>query len=452
MLPPEAISVYRARAMPKRRWLEAWMVAAVAVVAVLAWLDARMESSQAANDLAADQARALSTIVSLARDSARWSDDPKGALIGAGAQLERVHPAKLLFRGPDGFVDWLGRPIPELEAAIDAPKAVVPGERAERLGLPARMGIGVVRTFETPAGPVTVALIASAASMRDREARAGLRLFLSVLAAAGIVLGFGLMALKRQREELELSHRLAIAELSRLSEEQLSKADKLATAGALATGIAHEVSTPLSIIVARAEQLKAAVGDQPRAARAADTVLAQAERIGAIVRGLLGLIRGEPAGFQSVDPLEFALEAKGLVDHRFERAGITLELKVPPQLPALRCDRLLLSQALVNLLLNACEACTRGGQVTLSAMRDGAHLALVVEDDGAGITPEVALRAAEPLFTTKIGTGTGLGLKIASEIVKHHQGKLELAPREDRRGTRVVLRLPVATEAVDAAA
>lgn len=426
--------------MSKRR-LELSMIAAVAVVAALAWLDARQDSEGALDDFAEQQATHLSTVVKLAQENPRWQTEPAVALRDVGLVVDRIQSSKLIIRGEGGFTDGMGRPIAELEQALGAPRAVVQRDRAELLGLPARMAVGVVRTVDTPKGELKVALIASAARLRDREKRTTWRLLLSVLAGAGIVLGFGLAALRRQRLELELAH-----------EEQLAKADKLATAGALATGIAHEVSTPLSIIVARAEQLKGSAGDNPRAQKAVDVVLEQASRIGAIIRGLLGLIRGEPAGFQTVEPLELAQEAKALVEHRFERAQVSLELKVEPVLPVLRCDRLLLSQALVNVLLNACEACSSGGHVTLTAEKSDALLALFVDDDGQGIKEEVASRATEPLFTTKAGAGTGLGLKIASEIIKHHRGQLSLAPRAGAKGTRVTITLPFALEKIDAAA
>jgi signal transduction histidine kinase len=103
---------------------------------------------------------------------------------------------------------------------------------------------------------------------------------------------------------------------------------------------------------------------------------------------------------------------------------------------------------LVNLLLNACDACNEGGTtVTLSIHGDRERVAFVVTDDGVGISPAVAKRATEPFFTTKPeGKGTGLGLAIANEIVKHHCGSLTLSPRVDGRGTRVCVELPVAAK------
>jgi signal transduction histidine kinase len=113
-------------------------------------------------------------------------------------------------------------------------------------------------------------------------------------------------------------------------------------------------------------------------------------------------------------------------------------------MPLIQCDRDLLEHAIVNLLLNACEACGQGGRVEISARSDAEQVAFVVTDDGAGISVEAATRAAEPFFTTKAqSAGTGLGLAIATEIVKSHRGDLTIGPNQGK-GTRATIELPIA--------
>jgi len=110
----------------------------------------------------------------------------------------------------------------------------------------------------------------------------------------------------------------------------------------------------------------------------------------------------------------------------------------------IQCDPKLFEHALVNLLLNGCEACARGGEVIIQIRSDGQHVTFAVDDDGIGIRSEDAARAVEPFFTTKpAGQGTGLGLAITNEIVKAHRGVLAIAPR-DPRGTRVTIEVPIA--------
>jgi signal transduction histidine kinase len=268
--------------------------------------------------------------------------------------------------------------------------------------------------------------VATALRERDRERRAQWRLGLSFLFSSAIVLAFGTLALRKQRKELELER-----------DARLVRADKLATLGALGIGIAHEVSTPLGVIVGRAEQLAARVQGDERASRAVLAITEQADRIGKIIRAMLTLARGGKAELEHVQPGSIVRDALELVGHRFEAAGVSLNEHVDPDLPAIACDPKLLTQVVVNLLLNACDACDEGGAVELRASLHEGRVAFAVVDDGPGISQEDGARATEPFFTTKPpGEGTGLGLAIAHEIVMHHHGTLGLSARSDgKRGT-----------------
>ncbi len=298
-----------------------------------------------------------------------------------------------------------------------------------------------------PIGKWGVAVVASALRERDRERRAQARLVLGVVVASGLVLAFGGLARRKQRKELESA--LAIAEVQRERDERLVRADKLATMGALATGIAHEVSTPLGVIMGRAEQLLPKLEDE-RARRAVEVITEQSERISEIIRGFLSLARGGSPTLRHVDPRTLARAALGLVEHRFAKAGVALTSDVASELPRVSCEPRLFEQVLVNLLLNACDACKRGGSVELSVRAASERVAFVVTDDGAGISAEAAARAIEPFFTTKPeGEGTGLGLAIANEIVKHHNGTLTIASR-GTVGTRACADIPALHEGTHA--
>src|SRR5579859_3489850 len=156
------------------------------------------------------------------------------------------------------------------------------------------------------------------------------------------------------------------------------------------------------------------------------------------------MARGGTPSLERVDPSTVVRAAAAAVEHRFARAGVTLDAEVPPSMPPIQCDRELLEHAIVNLLLNACDACPEGGQVELAAHADAQQVAFVVTDDGAGISHENARRATEPFFTTKSpGGGTGMGLAIATEIVKSHRGELTIGPRPEG-GTRALIEIPIA--------
>jgi signal transduction histidine kinase len=111
----------------------------------------------------------------------------------------------------------------------------------------------------------------------------------------------------------------------------------------------------------------------------------------------------------------------------------------------------MVEQAIVNLLLNACDASTRGARVVAGIHDDGDRVAFTVRDEGSGIPPEIAARVTEPFFTTKPeGKGSGLGLAITSEIVKLHHGELLLRAASPR-GTIASIVIPIRGELRDAA-
>jgi len=385
---------------------------------------------------------------------------PPAKLLEGAARVERPGAVRLLLQAPDdprlratdgGVLDSV--PV-ELALAADRTSAWLDRRDVAVLGLPPRRAAaGLARIDAGPLGRWAVAVVTSAEHVRDRELRATWRLTLGVLLAAGLVLAFGTAALRRQRRGLLLERALALAALARDRDAELLAANRAATLGTLAMGIAHEVSTPLGVIAGRAEQLLPRVEGDPRAARSVRAILEQSERIRQVIRAFLDVVRGETRSLGETQPALVLEGALALVEHRFAAAGVTLEKRVAPDLPLIHGDAPLLQQALVNLLLNACDACARGGHVAAAIARDGerSRLIFTVTDDGRGITHEEASRATEPFFTTKApGQGSGIGLAIASEIVKLHRGRLTLEPTSPR-GTRVSVIVAVPEEQAHAA-
>jgi signal transduction histidine kinase len=332
-----------------------------------------------------------------------------------------------------------------LRDALDrgAATARLDRQQAAGVGLLARTAMaGLARIDVGTLGQWAVVTVGTAAHPRDRETRAFWRLVLGVGLSAGLVLAFGGVALRNQRKELELERELAVEQAQREREEQLARAERVATMGTFAMGVMHEVSTPLGVISGRAEQLRTRVDSDERAIRAVETIMAQVDRIQGVIRRFLDLARGGPPTLTRIAPGDLVRSAASFVEHRFAKAGVSLAIDASLEPSEVHCDRALLEQAVVNLLLNACDACAPGGRVELSVRADAESVAFVVTDDGAGITPEAAARAADPFFTTKpAGAGTGLGLAIASEIAKSHRGELTVAPNAGR-GTRACIELP----------
>jgi signal transduction histidine kinase len=284
-----------------------------------------------------------------------------------------------------------------------------------------------------------VVVLATAERLRSREQHESWRLGVTVVVVTALVALFGGLARRRQRRQLDLERRIAISTLERERETLLAKADKMAALAALSTGIAHEVGTPLGIIVGRIEQVLARSSGDERVASGLKIVLEQVSRIRAIVSGCLALARGEAGLRVQTAPGTVAKHAIDLVRHRFHSAGVGLTWEIEVDLPNFACDPSLFEQALVNLLLNACQATPRGGEVRLHVSRAHNQVVFVVEDDGSGIPDEIAQRATEPFFSTRREEGgSGLGLTIAREIVNHHGGSLALARRDDH-GTRATI-------------
>lgn len=443
------------------------MLLASAVVAALAYWDAGRESAAALDDFAREQAglaQGIAVGLQLRRVARSPADESaaEGDLSGLLTALRRVEsPGRvhvyLVPPGRNAFVDTALHPIsePALERGVRTGARWVRLDRpaAKRLGLPERTAIAGLSALSADAGGFRVAVVATAEHERDRAIRANVRLLAAIFVTVALVLAFGGAALRKQRSQLELQQKLVIAKAEQSRDERLVQADKLATLGALAMGIAHEVSTPLGVILGRAEQVLDRMGSEDRSRRAVEVIIEQTDRISQVVRGFLGLARGASPRLEHVVPEPLVRHSIELVAHRFEKAQVQLLSDVPAGLPRIACEPRLFEQVLVNLLLNACDACRPGGHVELAVQSDGERVSFVVTDDGHGIDEATASRVTRPFFTTKpLGEGSGLGLAIASEIVQHHHGTLVLEPRGDSRppgagqgpGTRAVVEVPIA--------
>ena len=426
------------------------MVAVIAAVAAIAYWDGERESSAALEDFAQEQVT-LARGVAAALQARVEEGDGLGSVLARGlGAIEKPGAVRVLLRPPGAahMVGLAGQDVDSapLESGLDGGRAAVrlSREQAAAVGLPPRTAVAGFATVD--AGPDRrwgVAVVANAQRLRDRERRARWRLVLATLLAGGLVLGFGGAALRRQRRKMDLERELAVAEIQRQQDERLERSDRAATLGTFAMGIAHEIATPLGIISGRAEQLERPLAGDERSSRAVHAILEQTERIHQVIRAFLGLARGEAPLARDLPAPDLGRRAMALCEHRFARAGVTLEADFPDGGPTVRGDPNLLEQALVNLLLNACDACDRGGHVRLS-VETGDGVAFVIADDGVGIATADAARATEPFFTTKPkGAGTGLGLAIVSEIAKLHRGSLTIAPRQPR-GTVARLVVPAA--------
>jgi two-component system, NtrC family, sensor kinase len=433
----------------------AWMVAAIALLGAVAYWDEERKAYESLTDFATEQVMVARAAANAFREWPGEAQSDDDLVRGAATRLRAIEqPGSILvlLRRP-GATDFLkldGSHIvsPPLAARFasggaDSAWVRLTHPEATALGLPPRTAIaGIAEIDRGKDGRWGLVVVSTAERERDREERGLWRVGLGFLIASAIVVAAGTLALRMQRQELALEHRLEVAEAVQARDERLVRADKLASLGAFAMGIAHQVATPLGVIVGRAERLAPRLGDDERSRKSVTVIAEQAQRINRIIRSFLRLARGAAPALEHVDPRELATTAVELVRHRLEKAHVAVEVDRSAVVPMIACDARLFEQVLVNLLLNACDACDQGGHVKLGVEATAGGVAFVVLDDGVGITATAAARATEPFYSTKPpDEGSGLGLAIAREIVVHHRGTLTIEPASPR-GTRARVEVP----------
>lgn len=231
--------------------------------------------------------------------------------------------------------------------------------------------------------------------------------------------------------------------------QELIYSGRFALIGELASGLAHEIGTPLNIISGTADWLQADLPeDSPHRAELA-TIGRQTQRITDLVWQLLRFARPEEAEVVPTRLADVLAQVGSLLQHRMEKHGIDLRLDLAADLPALRAVPEQLQQVFLNLLVNADHAVegrpVRRIQVT--ARRRDAVVVVEITDTGCGIPAAHLDRLFDPFFTTKPpGKGTGLGLSITRRIIAEHDGRIEIDSTPSA-GATVTVHLPVWEEA-----
>lgn len=228
--------------------------------------------------------------------------------------------------------------------------------------------------------------------------------------------------------------------------EQLRHADRLMTVGKLASGVAHEIGTPLNVVSGRARMIERnqvapeAIGENAR------IIHQQAERIAGIVRQLLDFARVRGPRASSTDLVALARQTVALLQPLAAKQKVDLLVEADPNTPKVEVDQGQVQQVLTNLIVNGIQAMYAPGCVKIvlgPAPEKPAFVRIAVRDSGHGMAEETLEHVFEPFFTTKsVGEGTGLGLSVAYGIVREHGGTIQVES-ELSVGTTFTVFLPL---------
>ncbi len=254
---------------------------------------------------------------------------------------------------------------------------------------------------------------------------------------------------RRLARQLSLARRRLLDESERKIEleRRLRHSDKLATIGTLASGLAHEIGTPLGVIRGRAEHLLRGDREERKLTQGLEIIINQIDRITRIVRQLLDFGRRREPISITCDVRPIVQRTLHLLETEAEHRNIRLVSELGPLPLLVDCDADQLQQVFVNLGMNAMDAMAHsGGVLSVNAQSRFAggrqEVRLSFEDDGPGVDEEFKDRVFDPFFTTKDpGKGTGMGLAVSQSIIRDHDGEITL--EQGKRGARFVVSLPM---------
>ena len=229
-------------------------------------------------------------------------------------------------------------------------------------------------------------------------------------------------------------------------QEQLRHADRLATIGQLAAGVAHELNEPLGNILGFAQLAQKHPDLSEQVVQDLEKIVATSLHARQIINDLMLFSRQKPPRKIPVDLNAVVEEGLYFLESRCARNGITILRVLSPELPKITADASQLRQVFVNLAVNAIQAMPGGGTLRVTTRRSGNGVALSVEDNGIGMSEQVLKKVFIPFFTTKdVNEGTGLGLPVVHGIVTSHGGTIRV-DSSPGQGARFDVELPIATE------
>jgi two-component system NtrC family sensor kinase len=220
---------------------------------------------------------------------------------------------------------------------------------------------------------------------------------------------------------------------------QLRHADRLATIGQLAAGVAHELNEPLANILGFAQLISKTEKLSAQIKSDIEKITHASLHAREIVKKLLIFARQMPTRKSSVNINQIVLEGLSLLETRLTKEGIRVHRSLAENIPSIIADRSQLIQILVNLVVNAIQAMEQGGVLTIKTAIEGNTVQLLVQDTGIGMDEHTMEHIFLPFFTTKdISEGTGLGLSVAHGIVTSHGGTIKVSSQPGVGSTFIV--------------
>lgn len=260
------------------------------------------------------------------------------------------------------------------------------------------------------------------------------RSFVTMLAIVTmLVVLCGLLALSMAQRSAESRkrQRRAEGEVHRL-EEEVRRNEKMVAIGTLAAGVAHEIRNPLSSIKGYATYFRQRFPEDSEDRQAADVMAREVDRLNRVITDLLGLSRPEDSRMRPIR-LDVVLDhVARLLRHNAATKNVRIVRRIAPCAAPVLGDLERLSQALLNLCINAIDAMPDGGDLVLAVSGGKGRLCLLVRDEGQGIAPDLISRIFDPYYTTK-GSGTGLGLPMVHKIIKAHKGEISVKSRQEKK-------------------
>ncbi len=239
------------------------------------------------------------------------------------------------------------------------------------------------------------------------------------------------------------SHQKNLKEKISKTERRLFHAQRLSATGTLAAGIAHEINNPLGGMLNAARALQSGQLNEAKRREYMGLIVEGLERVRVIVQRILQF---RPKEFEPrpVSLRDVVERAVAFCEHRSREKGAAISDEVPEDLPPVSGDALELQQAVLNVLMNAIDACVIGeGKIRVRGNAENSEVRLSISDNGRGMDADELAHCIDLFYTTKDpGEGTGLGLSVVNSILENHGGKLEIESKKGE-GTTVHFLLPI---------